>query len=252
MNKLLRILALLGLPILALAQTNTLTTTTLSAAITQQTGSTSPAQIISVASATGINAPSNTNGTQGSLLYVDREAMRVQSINGTSITVLRGQNGTQAEGHLTGVLVWIGNPQWYSQDPAEFPPNGACTLANTITLPRLEVLSGEIFTCDSLGVWSYAGPYFTDGRSNDARTTVNDVAYTAKVWDHIIAYTALSAARVVTLPAASSMPGKVYILQNESTGNFTITAGTNCVVPAVAGGLQVIKCRSNGTAWFPF
>jgi hypothetical protein len=48
------------------------------------------------------------------------------------------------------------------------------------------------------------------------------------------------------------MPGKVYIIQNESTGDFTITAGTNCVVPAVSGGLQVIKCRSNGTAWFPF
>jgi hypothetical protein len=240
------------LPMAAFAQLNTFTTTTLSSAVTAS-GAGIPATVIYVASATGISGPTLTNPpNQGTLLYADREAMRVQSVNGTAITVQRGADGTRASGHLSGVLVWIGNPDWYFSDPEGFPPSDTCTLATTYALPKIEVLTGEIYTCDSLKEWSYAGPFFTDGKSNDARTTVSDAAYTALAWDHIIAYTALTAARIVTLPAASSMPGKVYIIQNESTGDFTITAGTNCVVPAVSGGLQVIKCRSNGTAWFPF
>ena len=41
-----------------------------------------------------------------------------------------------------------------------------------------------------------------------SRTTVSDANYSAATTDRSIAYTALTAARTVTLPAASSFPGR--------------------------------------------
>lgn len=241
------------LPVVAMAQLNTFTTTTFSSAVaTLPNGSTPPQTIVYVASATGIQSPNINNGgssTQGSLLYADREALRVLSISGTAITVQRGANGTNATGHLTGALVWIGNPDWYAQDPPYFAPSGTCTLKTTYALPRIELLSGEIFTCDSSGTWAYAGPFMTEGSAANARTTVNDAAYTAQAWDSYIGYTAITAGRAVTLPAASSMVGKVYFLVNEAQGAYAITAGTYC---ATTSTLFSVRCRSNGTNWISF
>ncbi len=142
-NNLLKLLLLLGLPVLALAQTNTLTTTTLSAAIAQPSGSTPPTQIITVASATGINAPSVFNGTAGSMLYVDREAMQVVSILGTAITVQRGQRGTKAVGHVSGAYVWIGNPQWFQVSD----PLGTCSVGAQYASPWVNAITGGIWLC---------------------------------------------------------------------------------------------------------
>jgi hypothetical protein len=83
--------ALLLTPLLANAQQNTLTATTLSAAITS-----SSANYITVASATGISAQGSTNSTNTqvaanqTVLYIDRELMQVIGVNGTSIHVVRG------------------------------------------------------------------------------------------------------------------------------------------------------------------
>ena len=253
-NSLAKLLLVLSLPALALAQLNTFTTTTLSAAIAAPAGSTPPATLISVASATGINAPSNTNGTQGTLLYVDREAMRVLATSGTTITVQRGANGTAASGHLTGVVVYIGNPQWYAQDPPYFVPAGTCTLANTYALPRIELLSGEIFTCDATKVWSYAGPFSGEGAAPLAITTVAASTYTALPWDLWlnVSYTSTGAV-TVTLPAASSLPGKVYIIADTGTAqtnNITVTTANGCGTISTHYGS--CRIRSNGTAWQAF
>ena len=45
---------------------------------------------------------SATNVTTGSMLYVEQEAMLVLGVNGTAVTVARGQNTTRAVGHPTG------------------------------------------------------------------------------------------------------------------------------------------------------
>lgn len=155
MSKLCKILFVLGLPMLALAQTNTLTSTTLSAAVSQPSGSTPAASVIAVASATGINAPSVTNGTQGTMLFVDREAMRVISITGTNITVLRGQEGTRAAGHVSGATVWIGNPNWFK----DRDPIGTCTLSGEYSSPWINVTTGAIYVCNAGGVFGLANGY---------------------------------------------------------------------------------------------
>lgn len=145
MKKLRKILLLLGLPAIALAQTNTLTTTTLSSAIAQPTGSTPPSQFLTVASSTGINAPSVTNGTQGTMLFVDREAIRVVAQVGSTNTwqVLRGQNGTRAVGHISGAPVLIGNPQWFKASD----PLGTCAIGTEYSSPWINTLTGGVWVC---------------------------------------------------------------------------------------------------------
>jgi hypothetical protein len=255
-NSLAKLLLLLSLPALALAQLNTFTTTTLSAAVAGPSGSTPPPTIITVASATGISGPSLSASppTQGTLLMVDREAMRVLSVSGTAITVQRGANGTSAVGHLTGVIVYIGNAQWYAQDPPPFVPTGSCTLSKTYALPKIELLSGEIFTCDATGVWSYAGPYLSDGQAPLAITTVAAATYTALPWDLWLGVTYTSTGAVtITLPAASSLPGKVYIIQDQGTAqtnNITVTTANGCA--SITTHFGACRVRSNGTAWYAF
>ncbi|MGP0058400.1 MAG: hypothetical protein ACLPID_03820 [Beijerinckiaceae bacterium] len=93
------------------------------------------------------------------------------------------------------------------------------------------------------------------------RTPVADAAYSALVTDRLIAYTALTAARIVTLPAAASYPaGTRLTIVDESgscsasktitlarAGSDTISGGTSAVIAAAYGYLAI---ESNGSnAW---
>lgn len=97
------------------------------------------------------------------------------------------------------------------------------------------------------------------------RTAVSDTAYTALVTDHIIAYTALTAGRTVTLPAAATTGASanpfVLIVKDEAgaagTSNITIDgSGAETIDGAATNvintnyGSRSIYC--NGTAWFTF
>jgi hypothetical protein len=132
----------------AAAQT-ALTQTTLSAAVTSAGATT-----VTVASATGINAPAAPVGaaygafTQTEL-YVDQEAMLVTSLNGKNIGVVRGANSTQAATHGSGAVVWIGTPTQFFA----LPPNGSCTAANTVS-PYIDTINGQFWLCDAVsGNW---------------------------------------------------------------------------------------------------
>ncbi len=57
----------------------------------------------------------------------------------------------------------------------------------------------------------------------NARTAVVDVAYTALMTDRLIAYTTITAARVVTLPAASTYPTGTRLVVIDETGNCSTT-----------------------------
>jgi hypothetical protein len=57
----------------------------------------------------------------------------------------------------------------------------------------------------------------------DGRTPVSDAAYSALTTDRMIAYTALSAARVVSLPPASAYPTGTRLLIVDETGNCSTT-----------------------------
>jgi hypothetical protein len=57
----------------------------------------------------------------------------------------------------------------------------------------------------------------------NTRTAVSDVAYTALFTDRLVAYTTLTAARVVTLPASSAYPTGTQLLVVDETGNCSMT-----------------------------
>src|SRR4051812_49409152 len=89
----------LALSLPAFGQT-ALTMTTLSAAVAAGSGSVSPATTVRLTSATGVVA--NTT-----ILFVDGEAMFVNSVSGTAIGVTRGYQGTPAYPHIALATVLL-------------------------------------------------------------------------------------------------------------------------------------------------
>lgn len=179
MKKLLHILAALVIlfaPTLSLtppAQAqqgqNTLTQTTLATAVTGPAlySGTSPTiqSTICLASTTGLSAPV-LPGTPSSIIYVDREAMGVFSVNTTTncIIVNRGYNGTNASPHLSGAMVLYGpnyavtiaqgaNPVpngLFWQDP----PQWATCSAGVPTQTWVNMLTGAQWICSTItGGW---------------------------------------------------------------------------------------------------
>lgn len=139
---LLRILGIAALAGPSFAQQNTLVQTSLSAAIT------STQVVFSVASATGIVAP--TTSVAGSSLYVVDvgqvmgELMPVQAISGTSVTVTRAFS--RAKAHLSGAMVLVATaPNWFQVKD----PSGACTTAATYVTPFLNQLTGNMWVCSA-------------------------------------------------------------------------------------------------------
>lgn len=160
----LAVLIVLASALGASAQQNTLTTTTLAAAVpgnilgqgpTGSSAGTFAPTTIQVASATGIvgyslNQTATINLQNQSALYVDHELMYVQSVSGTTLTVLRGQGGSKPSPHASGAIVWIGKPVWFYA----FSPSGACAAANVVASPWVNVKTGSQFLCDSTtGIW---------------------------------------------------------------------------------------------------
>jgi hypothetical protein len=91
------------------------------------------------------------------------------------------------------------------------------------------------------------------------RTAINDAGYTALSSDHLIAYTSLSAARTITLPAASGMTNRVMIIKDESgaaaTNNITVNVTAGGTIDGASSKListayGVIEVYSNGAQWF--
>lgn len=152
MKRILITLALvLGLAAPSLAQTF-LTTTTLNTAITSTS-----AQSISVLSATTIDV--------GSILYLDHEAMQVNAISGTTISVSRGVQGTAAGLHAAGTAANGGatviiapkaslagsGPFGLSVIGQSDPPAGACTTVGYRYLPIINVVTGNVWSCRWVG-----------------------------------------------------------------------------------------------------
>jgi len=121
------------IPVLGFSQT-TLTSTTLSANIT--TGS---ATSFTVASATGFSA--------NRFAFVDREAMQITSVSGTTITAIRGALGTVARPHTSGQTVYVGSVNSFTNTP--YDPAGRCTSTTFEVLPFINVQTGSLVTCTS-------------------------------------------------------------------------------------------------------
>lgn len=133
------VLLLLALSSVGAAQ-SILVNTSLSSAVSD-----SNVQNIVVASATGINAPSSSDYTQATYLYVDRELMDVRAVNSTTIKVVRGAGGTFAAPHASSALVFV-IPAYLSTYFAAIP-QGSCTRSNELSLPRIQPQSGIVSDC---------------------------------------------------------------------------------------------------------
>ena len=142
-------LLLVLLPSLAMGQT-ALTATSTSAAMS------ATATSVVVASATGITVPTNSY----TALYIDKELMTVIRLSGTTVYVIRGQGGTQANAHISGAIVWV--------LPAtgaafSFDPQGACTGSGAGAgviqyTPWINQITGNLWVCSSVtGKW---GPFY--------------------------------------------------------------------------------------------
>lgn len=191
----------MGLAMLpAFAQT-ILTNTTLSAAVTS-----SNAKLIVVASATGINAPSTSDFTKQTYLWVDREMMEVESVNSTTITVVRGAHGTAAATHASSAFVFV--------IPASkatlfgILPTGSCTRANELLLPRIYYPLGIISDC--------LGGQWINGDSLQTTRTLNSLLRSPEPGG--TALTALETAG--TAPSAAT---EIYCTEFELPYNMILT-----------------------------
>ena len=173
-------------PSLALGATS-LTGTTLSSALSDK------AVTLVVASATGITVNTNTYNT---VLYIDRELMTVIAVNGTTIKVIRGVGGSQANAHISGAVVIIAPAAGAIFD---FDPQGSCTgVYAPLYTPWINQRTSAQWVCGLNGNWA-------PGFGNPGTTGI-PVTQTA----------------TVTAATATAITGPVQIL----TGATTITSFT--------------------------
>lgn len=206
----------------AFAQT-AMTTTTLSSAVGVNDN------VINVASATGFTARGLATTT---MAYIDREAMRVTTVNGTVVGVTRGADSTPITAHLSGARVFYGPPgAFYSSTPS-----GACTATAEKYLPRVVVPTGEIWNCfDSLWL-PYKGSYTNVGTANTGVTAAefgNDKIHVTKLsFTDLAVGSATGAANlafgklIYTLPAGAVIVKSAYMSVALSGAGSTVDADT--------------------------
>jgi hypothetical protein len=229
----------LALAVAQLAPAQTiLTETTLSAAITSL-----KAKQIVVASATNISAPT-TYSTLTSL-YIDKELLSVEAVNGTTITVARGQGGTASTYHASGALVFVGVPNAFFVGSADnagigggVPPQagGSCTRGTLLYLPSINVETGVISDCVG-GAW--VNGVRTTNKNNQYRLnfpTIGAVAYTGLNTNG----TAVGATTVycteIDLPYNKLITGLGFLEGTTVTGNARYSILYDAAGNAIANG----------------
>jgi hypothetical protein len=183
---------------------------------------TATAKQVIVASASGITEATRPTSLGGvgnpsssllTVLFVDGEAMKVDKVSSTTITVTRGYAGTTPTAHALGSRVWLGPASYfYQQDPV-----GPCTSTSLLVLPRIVVPSGNIWTCTS-SVWT---AQVLNGAPVFPRATVSTV----------------TTATAVTLTAAQVLGG--MILEDPSGGAVTATLPTAALLTAAVPGVRI-------------
>lgn len=234
-KKILSIFAIsLVLCALGTAQT-TMTSTTLSAAITSITGTT-----VRVASATGITG--FTNGQPTTWIYVDKELMPVYSVNGTTLVVQR--TGATAL-HASSAKVWVGPYNAFLQGD----PSGSCTAANQPYLPGVSVATGILWNCGN-GQWTAFSTY-------TARPTVGALLVAAATiaptnpWHHITGATTIT---TITVPPAFPASGGCVMLIPDLIGSTTSTGGNVALASTFVVNKALTLCIDNTAAtpkWVP-
>lgn len=242
LNMLLVLTVILALAPSSFAQTATVQTV-LSAAVTSLTST-----AFQVVSATGITGP--TTAPFG-YVFVDNELARVVSVSGTTLTVARtGAMGSHVSTHLTGAPVYWGldgASPFVTRDPkyGVTTGSGQCTAANYRFLPIINVQNGNIWQCDSTTTrWGLVNLSPMTAMAFK-RKPVSDAAVTLTLADiGVVAYTTISAARTVTLPAITNIDGVWFIITEE---NSNLQAAQTITVTGVNGQLIGPGSLTNAT-----
>lgn len=197
-------------------------TTTLAANVT--TRGAAVGTVINLTSASGISTiPSLQRNTA---LYVDRELMAVNSVNGNYVSVTRGVAGTISTLHASGATVYIGAASLF----AASDQYGGCLTGNfggvsVPALPFINVHNGLVWNCFGstsstvMGFWaplSHGTGFGTGLRVGSFCTGTAGSAET-----EYLNGAACSAATTATAQFPVSAPGVVYNLQTASTANAT-------------------------------
>jgi len=146
-------LILLLLAVLALSapvQAQTLMTTTTLAANQSATDT-----VMSVTSATGF--------TVGNYVWVDSEQQLITAVNGTAISVRRGQNGTRAAAHDNAARIYTGSSDHFKTNDPDYGADCTRGEAQAAFLPWINVRDGVFWTCRAAGTsgantWSGTSP----------------------------------------------------------------------------------------------
>lgn len=233
-------LALLFVPSIASAQTAlSSTTTTAAVGLTDQ--------LVQLTSATGVTAP----GTGATFVYLllDKELMGVRAINGLIASVSRGQNGTRATTHISGITVFVVPPTGV----LNYVPSGQCTRTNLISVPVVVggsdegSFNGSMYDC--LGVTT-AGQYVMTSANlttifGSTVVSANTIAATGTYFKT----SGTTVIKTITVPAGA-LPGFAITIEAtgidtwDATGNI-LTAGT-----FTAAG-HTVTFYWNGTKWVP-
>jgi hypothetical protein len=233
------LLALVCLGASAFGQT-ALTQTRLSAAVTSASTTT-----IVVNSATGITA------TQAAptLLVVDNEAMFVNAVSGTTLTVQRGASGTAAKQHIVNATVLAGPPSAF----VAFIPSGKCANGQGLFLysPVVSIVGQEVkqWLCSTVSLSVVPG--FRNGapENSSVTTAVASAAGATLPTGPLFHITGTNA---ITAWGSSTSLGAVGMAGGSSDGQgapfcvipdaaYTTTA-TNNIAKATTGVVNVIQC----------
>jgi hypothetical protein len=213
---------LLSLVGLSFGQT-AMTSTTLASAVAARDNS------INVASATGFVA----RGLQTStMIYVNREAMRVTTVDGTVIGVERGTDGTTITAHASGSKVFYGVPRAFAGNT----PSGPCTATSEEYLPRIVPSTGVFWNCINSKWMAYTGSYDNVGTPNtgvtareygDDRRHVTQLTFTDLAIGSATGAANLAFGKLLyTLPAGAIVVKAAYMNIALSGAGSTVDADT--------------------------
>lgn len=213
----------------------TLSSTTLSSAITTPSQTTINLSTTSMLSANSQNAPQT-------VLYVDWELMWVTSvIDSTHVLVQRGKNQTRPFVHASGAKVYWGPPagNFFSNNPVNAESWGSCLNSNEVSLPKIYVSTGDIFQCLQTGAAGTAGQWIkiSSGTMAPAGSSIGAFctgALTSAGTDYI----------GNTICATTSALVKQLVTAPGTLANLYVVAGA-----AVSGGStkDVMTVQINGT-----
>jgi hypothetical protein len=202
-----------------------LTFTKLSAAV-----SSSSTTLITVSSTTGITAPSASDPTKATLLYIEDgtggngvgEAMFVNAVSGNVLRVTRGYDHTVANPHISGALVLVGQPNQFF----EIEPSGACTSTTILVTPYVNIRTGNQWLCSSVS-GSWVPGFFNTAAQPGVTTAVASVAGATNPSGPLFHITGANA---ITAWGSSTTVGLAG-----GGGAATDTEGANfCIIPDAA------------------